>query len=415
MSGYLVVLAVSALVCYAATFLNRRIALRVKAVVEPDERRVHQQPTATIGGVSMYVGFLAALGVAYMLPQFNRLFRGSSELLGVLLAATVMFMVGLVDDFREVSAPAKVAGQVLAASVLTFFGVTMFYFKVPFAGVVVLSSSITPLLTAVWVVAMANAINLIDGLDGLASGIVAIAAGSFFIYSNRLVDLGALSSTSIGPLVAVITAGVCIGFLPHNFHPAKIFMGDTGALFLGLLMAASTSVVGGRTTDVSGETFFFFAPLFIPFFILGVPMVDMLFAIIRRTAKRTGVSTPDKQHLHHRLIQMGHGHRRSVLILWAWTAVLSGFVLTPTFTRTGNALVPFVAAALGVSLYTLFHPAIRDRAFSRPRKAWGKEPLWVKIAKVVIRPVKHQLPDAAIEDETLDAYGHHYSRKKVRK
>lgn len=415
MFGYLTLLAVSALVCYAATFLNRYLAFRVKAVVEPDERRIHQHPTATIGGVSMYVGFLAALGVAYLLPQFNRLFRGSSELLGVLLAATVMFLVGLVDDFREVSAPAKVAGQILAASVLTFFGVTMFYFKVPFAGVVVLSSSITPLLTAMWVVAMANAINLIDGLDGLASGIVAIAAGSFFIYSQRLVDLGALSSNSIGPLIAVITAGVCIGFLPHNFHPAKIFMGDTGALFLGLLMAASTSVVGGRTTDVSGDTFFFFAPLFIPFFILGVPMVDMAFAIIRRTARRTGVSTPDKQHLHHRLIQMGHGHRRSVLILWAWTALLSGFVLTPTFTRTGNALVPFIAAALGVSLYTMFHPAIRDKAFSKPRRAWEREPLWVKFAKLVIRPDKDKDDGAAVEDETLDSYGGHFARKRVRK
>ncbi len=413
--GYLVVLAVSAVVSYMVTFLNRRIAFRLNAVVEPDERRIHQHPTATIGGVSMYVGFLAALGAAYMLPQFNRLFRGSSELLGVLLAGTVMFLVGLVDDFREVSAPAKVAGQVLAASVLTFFGVTMFYFKVPFAGVVVLSSSITPLLTAVWVVAMANAINLIDGLDGLASGIVAIAAGSFFLYSNRLVDLGALSTTSIGPLIAIITAGVCIGFLPHNFHPAKIFMGDTGALFLGLLMAASTSVVGGRTTDVSGETFFFFAPLFIPFFILGVPMLDMIFAIVRRTAKRTGVSTPDKQHLHHRLIQMGHGHRRSVLILWAWTAVLSGFVLTPTFIKTGNALVPFIAAALGVSLYTIFHPAIRDRAFSKPRKAWEKEPLWVKAAKLVIRPDKRDVTGAEAEDESLDSYRHHVAKRRVHK
>lgn len=417
MSGYLIVLAVAAVTCYGATFVTRRVAFRINAVVEPDERRVHKQPTATIGGVAMYVAFLAALACAYLLPEFHKLFRGSSELTGVLVASSVMFLVGLVDDLRDVSAPAKVAGQVLAASVLTFFGVTMFYFKVPFAGVVVLSSSITPLLTAVWVVAMANAINLIDGLDGLASGIVAIAAGSFFLYSNRLVDLGALSATSIGPLLALITAGVCVGFLPHNFHPAKIFMGDTGALFLGLLMAASTSVVGGRTTDVSGETFFFFAPLFIPFFILGVPMVDMTFAIIRRTAKRTSVSTPDKEHLHHRLIQMGHGHRRSVLILWAWTAVLSGFVLTPTFTQTGNALVPFIAAALGVSLYTVFHPAIRERALARPRKAWKKEPIWVKFAKLIIRPDAPETMDSdeVDEDQSLDSYGHHFVKRKVEK
>lgn len=144
-------------------------------------------------------------------------------------------------------------------------------------------------------------------------------------------------------------------------------MGDTGAMFLGILMAASTSVVGGRTSDVSGETFFFFAPLFIPFVILGVPMFDMVFAIIRRTARRTGVSSPDKEHLHHRLYEMGHGPRRSVLILWAWTVVLSGFALTPTFVNHGNAEIPvFILAAL-VLLYTLFHPTVRRRSIEAIR------------------------------------------------
>jgi UDP-GlcNAc:undecaprenyl-phosphate GlcNAc-1-phosphate transferase len=277
-----------------------------------------------------------------------------------------MAAVGFLDDLRDVSAPAKVAGQVLAASILTMFGATMFYFRVPFAGVVVLAPSIVPLLTALWVVAMANAINLIDGLDGLASGIVGIASLAFFVYSFKLVSLGSLSATSIGPLIAIVTLAVCVGFLPHNFHPARIFMGDTGALFLGLLMAAATSVVGGRTSDVSGETFFFFAPLFIPFVILGVPMVDMIFAIIRRTAKHTGVSSPDKAHLHHRLLQMGHGHRRSVLILWAWTVILSGFVLVPLFASQVNAFIPVGLAALAVMLFTLFQPAIRERTLAKP-------------------------------------------------
>ncbi|MGH9066384.1 MAG: MraY family glycosyltransferase, partial [Acidimicrobiales bacterium] len=267
---------------------------------------------------------------------------------------------------REVSAPAKVAGMVLAASVLYFEGVTMLSFKIPGAGVVVLSPEILPLLTAVWVVGIANAINLIDGLDGLAAGIVAIAAGAFCIYSLDLVHLGTLSTDNLGPLLAVIACGVCLGFLPHNFHPAKVFMGDAGALFIGLLMAASTSVVGGRTTGVSGQTYFFFAPLFIPFLILGVPILDTAFAIVRRTARRSGVSTADKAHLHHRLLQMGHGHRRSVLILWAWTGLLSGFVLYPVFTHRGNAVIPFAAAAVGVALYTSFRPGVWRRIPSRP-------------------------------------------------
>jgi UDP-GlcNAc:undecaprenyl-phosphate GlcNAc-1-phosphate transferase len=358
---YLGVLAVAAVGTFLLTFPARWLALRIGAVVPPDERRVHERPTPTIGGTAMFVAFLAAMAVAGQLPYFRPMFQGSSEPLGVVLAAAVIFAVGFVDDLREVSAPAKVAGQVLAASVLYFLGVTMFSFKIPFAGVVVLSPDVTPLLTALWVVGMANAINLIDGLDGLAAGIVAIAGGAFTLYSVHLVGLGVLGRDNLGPLVAVIACGVCLGFLPHNFHPARVFMGDAGALFLGLLMAASTSVVGGRTADVSGETYFFFAPLFIPFVILGVPILDTAFAIVRRTAKRSVAYAADLDHLHHRLVRLGHGHRRSVLILWGWTAILSGFVLYPTFTDRGNAVLPFAALGLAAALYTLFHPGVRHR------------------------------------------------------
>jgi UDP-GlcNAc:undecaprenyl-phosphate GlcNAc-1-phosphate transferase len=158
----------------------------------------------------------------------------------------------------------------------------------------------------------------------------------------------------------VIVCGVCVGFLPHNFHPAKIFMGDAGAMLLGLLMATSTLVVGGRIDDeFSGQTYFFYAPIFIPLFILGVPIIDTAFAILRRAVGRRGVSVADKEHLHHRLMRLGHGQRRAVVILWLWTAILSGFVLYPTFTKSGNQFIPFGVAALGVGLYTYFHPGIR--------------------------------------------------------
>jgi UDP-GlcNAc:undecaprenyl-phosphate GlcNAc-1-phosphate transferase len=181
---------------------------------------------------------------------------------------------------------------------------------------------------------------------------------------------GILPMDNVGPLVAVIACGVCLGFLPFNFHPAKIFMGDSGALLLGLLMSASTMVIGGRvplSTPLSGVTYFFFAPLFIPFFILGVPLVDMAFAFIRRTVRRgTSFHTPDKEHIHHRLLRLGHGPRRSVVILWAWTALLSGFVLFPLFVQKVNAIIPFGAAALGVGLYTLFHPGLRRRDLGDP-------------------------------------------------
>jgi len=205
--------------------------------------------------------------------------------------------------------------------------------------------------------------------QGAAAGVVAIASGALAVYGLHLQHLGNLPVDNIGPLIAVVTCGICLGFLPHNFHPAKIFMGDGGALLLGLLMAASTMLIGGRSAGTvggvearSGATYFFFAPLFIPFFILGVPIVDMAFAFIRRTANRTGFSTPDKNHLHHRLLRLGHGHRRSVLILWAWTVLLSGLVLFPLYISSVNAFIPFGALALGVILYTLFHPSIRRQA-----------------------------------------------------
>ncbi len=195
-----------------------------------------------------------------------------------MLAGAAIFSVGLIDDVRDMSAPAKMAGQVLAASILYFLGVTMYEIKVPLAGLIALTPGVTPLITAVWVIALTNAINLIDGLDGLAAGVVAIGGGALAVYGLRLMQLGVLPLDNIGPLIAVIACGVCLGFLPFNFHPARVFMGDAGALFLGLLLSASTMVIGGRfpveppghTVPVlSGVTYFFFAPLIIPLFILG--------------------------------------------------------------------------------------------------------------------------------------------------
>lgn len=361
MKSYLAVGATAALVTWAATFVVRKLAIRTGLVVEPTERGVHETRLPTAGGAAMYIGFLVAIAVASQLPRFQPVFEGSSEPLGVILAASAMFFVGLMDDRREFSAPAKLAGMVLAGTILYFLGVSMFFFRVPFADFVSLSPDLAPLATVVWLIVIANAINLIDGLDGLAAGIVAIAAAAFFVYSDRLAANGLLSPDNVGPLIAVLAVGVCIGFLPHNFHPARIIMGDAGALFLGLLLASSTLVVGGRTADqFSGQTFFFFAPVVIPFFILGVPIVDSAFAVIRRTLRRTKVSVADREHMHHRLMRLGHGQRRSVLILWAWTAILSGFVLFPTFAQGGNHLIPLGTAALGVALYTLFHPGIRQ-------------------------------------------------------
>ena len=359
-SAYVLVFAVAIGSTFAVTPLIRRLATRFGVVAMPTERAVHTKPMPYLGGVALLVGFLMAMGTAYASGQFDALFQGSSTAVGVAAGAVILCAVGTLDDVRDVSAPAKTAGLVLGGSVMFLLGVQLLYFRFPFVdGLIVLGPDLAPLISVLWVLGMANAVNLIDGLDGLAAGIVAIAAGSFFLYGHRLATGSApvLATDNPSPLIAVIVAGICLGFLPHNFNPARIFMGDGGALMLGGLMAASTMLVGGQTNvEVSGQVYFFFAPLFIPFFVMGVPIFDTAFAIFRRARKRSGIGEADKDHLHHRLMRLGHGHRRSVVILWLWTALLSIFVLYPVYTKEGDGLVPIGVGALALVLLTFFQP-----------------------------------------------------------
>ena len=360
---FLVVGGVAALVTLILTPFTRLLAFRVGAVAPPGERKVHAVPTPSLGGLAMLGGVAAGLITAWVLGSFEDVFRSFSDIAGVAVAGLIIFAVGLFDDIREVSAPAKVAGIVLAGVALALAGVSVLWFRVPFAGFVQLSSDLSVVVTVVWLLVMANAVNLIDGLDGLAAGIVAIASGTFFIYAVQLGNDGVLFEGNPGALLAVITCGVCIGFLPLNMHPAKTFMGDGGALLLGLMLAASTVSVGGRIDQpVSGQVFFFFAPLVIPLLLLGVPLVDLLLAVLRRaTRKGVAISDADKEHLHHRLMRLGHGHRRTVLILWLWTLLLCGMVLYSTITDSGVALMPFAGGAFALLLYTVFRPGIGEQ------------------------------------------------------
>ncbi len=363
LSSYLVILGVAAVVTAVTVPLFRAISVAKGFMDEPDERRSHEVPTAVLGGGAMYLGFLVSFVVAWYTGWFESTFSGSTEPLAVVVAATMAFAVGAIDDIRELSAPAKTAGLVLVGSLLFAGGVNIIVFRIPFFDLLLLSLDLSFLLTVLWVLGLANAVNIIDGLDGLAAGIVAIGAGAFFLYALKLSEVGLLLAGNVGPLVAVVLLGMCLGFLPWNIHPARIFMGDGGSLLLGSLMAASTMAVGGRTSDpFSGQTFFFYAPLVIPFVILGVPILDTLFAIVRRASRRQGLATADKDHLHHRLIRLGHGHRRAVSVLWAWTALLSGFVLWPVYNEgSGDAIVPAGVIGLGALLYISLQPG-----FARP-------------------------------------------------
>ncbi|MDA2960776.1 MAG: MraY family glycosyltransferase [Actinomycetota bacterium] len=362
---YLIIGFVAAGVTYFATPVVSIVAVRRGWVAQPNDRSVHTSAIPNIGGVAMLLGLLFALATAQSLGRFDRLFEGNIEQIGIVLAALTISIVGVLDDTLDLAPPAKVTGIVVAAMVLTWFGATMYYFRVPYLDVFILSGDWQPVVTVIWLLGMTQAINLIDGLDGLAAGIVAIGAGAFFLYAFRLSDIGLLSQPNLGPLIAIIAAGVAAGFLPHNFNPATTFMGDGGAFLLGLLLAIATGMVGGRADPLTqafvGQTFFFLAPLAIPILILGVPILDTLFAIVRRASQRQAIDVADKGHLHHRLMNLGHGHRRSVAILWAWTALLSAFVLYPVLTDTNPTYLPFGMGALGIVLFTVLHPSVRRK------------------------------------------------------
>ncbi len=361
-SSYLIVFGVAAGVSLVATPVMRCISQRMGIMVEPDARRVHESATPVLGGVAMFIGFVAAMGTAWFMSDFDVVFATASEPVGVMIAALVMVGFGTYDDVREMSAPAKVAAMLLAGSVLAFAGVTILNLRLPLIDALILSQDIAFVVTVLWLVAIVNAINLIDGLDGLAAGIVVIAGITLFVYSIQLSDSEVLLPNNIGPLVAIIASGVALGFLPQNFHRARIFMGDGGALFLGTLLVAATVAVGGRSSEpFTGQTYFLFVPMLVPLIILAVPVVDVLWAVLRRARARTSITTPDKEHLHHRLMRLGHGHRRSVLILWLFTALMSALVLYPTYVGGGEAIVLPAAAVLVLMLYTVFYSVLRRK------------------------------------------------------
>ena len=402
MSSYLLIGALAALVTFIATPLVGRVATRRGWVYHPNDRTVHTEPLPDVGGLAMLIGLVVAVSVARFVGEFSALFESNSEPLGVVLAAVIVYFVGFLDDVRELSPPAKISGIVVAGIVLVWFGVVMYSFRLPYLGVTVLSDDLKPLITVLWLIGMTQAVNLIDGLDGLAAGVVAIGAFAFFLSSQELSNLDLLDPGNIGPLFAIIAVGVCVGFLPHNFNPARIMMGDGGAFLLGLLLAVSTSVVGGRADaferEFIGTTYFFLAPIAIPLLILAVPILDTAFAIVRRATRRKGLASADKGHLHHRLMDLGHGHRRSVLILWTWTGLLSAFVLYPTLTGQNPSYLPFGMVAIGIILFTVLHPDVHRR-----RREGGTPPEGTK------RPADEPSPTdedvGPVTDRTTSASG----------
>lgn len=347
MREYLLVLFVAAAVTYLSVPVVRWYAVRWNVMAEIRDRDVHDYPIPRLGGVAMFAGFLAGMLVASQLSFVSEVFEESQDAVAVLTAGSLIWLIGVADDIWGLDSLTKAAGQVVAAGVLVFQGVQLVW--LPIGGVTVLDFNTSVLVTVLVVVGTINAINFVDGLDGLAAGIIGIGSLAFFAFSYLLsVDRGIGGATTAALLTAVL-AGMCAGFLPHNFNPARIFMGDSGSMLAGLLLSASVITLTGKIDPYAvGDATLLPAlmPLLLPFAVLAVPFVDLLLAVLRRTRAGRSPFAPDKQHLHHRLLEIGHSQRQAVLVMYLWAGALAAGAAVAAFVGVGAGLA--VAGVMAV-------------------------------------------------------------------
>jgi UDP-GlcNAc:undecaprenyl-phosphate GlcNAc-1-phosphate transferase len=362
---YLVVFLVAAGVTYLLTVVAREIALRTGAVAAVRDRDVHAEPIPYLGGIAMLGGLVAAYLVARELPFLSTtsgpfVFEDARS---VILAGALVCGVGVLDDIFDLDALTKFGGQVLAVGLLVYSGIQFRYFFTSTDGwQFSLDTSQGALLTALIVVATVNAVNFVDGLDGLAAGVVGISAVAFFVFCYGLTVSNDATRATTGALLSAALAGACAGFLVHNWHPARIFMGDSGSMLIGLVLSSTAITVttqfaqedlsqgaeGGRASLLP-----IFLPLSLPILILIVPLVDLLLAVVRRTRAGRSPFAPDKQHLHHRLLEIGHSHRRAVLIMWLWAGLIA-FATVLASLYTGPAVWAAIAVMAAVTLALTF-------------------------------------------------------------
>lgn len=344
---YVLIAAVAAIVTYGLAILIWKLSTRYRFYPKIRERDVHTRPTPRLGGVAMFLGIVVAFAVSSQISNFSIVFAGQStvKVTGLLVAALTIVLIGVADDIWDLDWWTKLAGQVIVASLLAWSGLQLT--TLPIGGVTIVSPYISLGITVLVVVLVMNAINFIDGLDGLVAGVAIIANGAFFIYSYLLQYNEQTPYYNLASLTTAILIGACLGFLPLNFHPARLFMGDAGALLVGLLMAASAiSVTGQVDPGVAAQPEQFsayflpaFIPILLPFAVLVVPLLDFALAVIRRVRAGKSPFTADRQHLHHRLLDMGHSHLHAVLILYSWTFVFSvgclAFMFMPWYWAAG--------------------------------------------------------------------------------
>jgi UDP-GlcNAc:undecaprenyl-phosphate/decaprenyl-phosphate GlcNAc-1-phosphate transferase len=363
-SEYVLTLLVTAAVTYLLTPLVRRGAIAAGAMHEARDRDVHVVPIPLLGGLAIYGGLAVGLMVAGELSPLRTVLLGNRTAVGLLLAGGLIVVVGVIDDRWGLSPISKLAGQAAAGGILVWSGAQLGWLPLPGNGTLILSSNQSTALTIFFVVATINAVNFIDGLDGLAAGIVCIAAIAFFAYYYRLTQVFTLPEQAGPALASAILAGACLGFLPHNFYPARIFMGDTGSMLLGLLLAyvpiSSIASLGyADTLRTAVNRFPEILPLLLPATILVIPYADLLLAVVRRTRAGLSPLAPDRKHLHHRLLDIGHSHRSSVLIMYLWATLFAGGIVWLSIARTPLSLLAVTTLAAMLALLMMSMPRLR--------------------------------------------------------
>jgi UDP-GlcNAc:undecaprenyl-phosphate GlcNAc-1-phosphate transferase len=349
---------------YLLTPAARRIAIWWGAVAKPRDRDVHAVATPRMGGLALFAGFAMAIFVAHKLPTLRATF-GSWDIDWVLVSGAMICALGVLDDKYELDSITKLAGQVVATGVMVTKGgvqMTTIYLPIGHTGTLSLGTDMGVPITILLTVLTINALNFIDGLDGLAAGVTAIGALAFFVYAYHLVSNNYIGVANTPTLLTAALAGTCIGFLPHNFSPARIFMGDSGSMLVGLVLSAAATTATTSADPQSFGRLFGSLPLLLPFLpiaVLAIPFVDLLLAIVRRVRRGQSPFAPDKQHLHHRMLEIGHTHRRAVLLLYFWSALLAFGGVALSLMRGPGLVIAILGVLAAIGLLMSVIPRLR--------------------------------------------------------
>ncbi|WP_261796800.1 MraY family glycosyltransferase [Corynebacterium provencense] len=377
------VLLIACVTTYLTTGVARMLMVRFGQMSAPRARDVHTVPTPRLGGVAMFTGLVVAVAAAGQLPALNRGFPPvTPDMVAVLSAAVVIVVVGVIDDLYDISWVVKLGGQIVGSVVMSLSGLSWYLIWVPLGDggtTLILDQVQSTMLTALLTVAIINAMNFVDGLDGLAAGLGMIGGGTLLVYSLTILhDQGGTVSAYPPAIISAVLVGVCAGFLPHNFAPARIFMGDSGSMLIGLLLAAACVSASGRINMAlygTADVVALLSPLFVVAAALSIPLLDLVLAVVRRLAAGKSPFAPDKKHLHHRLLRLGHSQRQVVLVLYSWVGVVALGAVGATVFPPVVAAVLFVVAFVVVGVVT-WVPLVRNRPPHGGRHRSGQGGHW---------------------------------------